>query len=442
MCWQRGPGNSALGFTSLGPAPLFVHLSHDQSSFDGMFWVEEQQLAASDAQQSDGFGQPVALSGETVVVGAVGVNCESGSICGAVYVYRRNAVSWVEEQKLMPSDTVHRDRFGISVAISGDTVVVGAEVDDNLGAAYVYRFNGDSWTNQQKLTALTMEPQAHFGISVSIVGDTVAVGAYGVDCLAGDACGSVYVHGCIPPDCNANSIPDDVDIEQGTSRDCNDNAIPDECDPDCQDNGVPDFLDIALEFSEDCDLDGIPDECQPPQVIRSVPPSGIIDARQEVSGSGLTRQGIDRIQVVFDRSVVDAATTKELTQSSFDVLDDEGTSYPVLEVIQIDDDARKFELVLVDPIQPGRWTLVMPRVLSSCQTPIEVNPDNRVVIGFLPIKAKCVRKERMRQRIFSFCVGRSGLQSLPFASCFGSFARHSAALVLKSLSGSASCQNW
>ena len=70
------------------------------------------------------------MSGDTVVVGAIGNNCAVGDECGSAYVFRFNGTSWVEEQKLTASDAGDGDRFGFSVSVSGDTVVAGAYLQD------------------------------------------------------------------------------------------------------------------------------------------------------------------------------------------------------------------------------------------------------------------------------------------------------------------------
>ena len=97
----------------------------------------------------DQFGFSVSVSGDTAVVGARFHDCAAGFDCGSAYVYRFDGTSWVEEQKLTASDVAGDDQFGISVSVSGDTAVVGAFRDDcaagsDCGSAYVYRFNGTS----------------------------------------------------------------------------------------------------------------------------------------------------------------------------------------------------------------------------------------------------------------------------------------------------------
>jgi FG-GAP repeat len=152
----------------------------------------ETKLTASDAAGGDQFGTSVAISGDTIVVGALGGN----SSTGAAYVFVRSGTTWTQQQKLTASDGAANDRFGISVAFSEDTAVVGAPSDDdagsNSGSAYVFVRSSGIWSQQQKLTASDAASGDSFGYSVSISGDTVVVGAYEDD-DGGFSSGSAYV---------------------------------------------------------------------------------------------------------------------------------------------------------------------------------------------------------------------------------------------------------
>ena len=151
-------------------------------------WSEQQKLTASDAAADDVFGFSVAVSGDTVAVGAL----YADSYAGAAYVFTRSGTAWSEQQKLTASDGAVGDDFGISVALSGDTVVVGAYLDDtSAGAAYVFARSGSAWSEQQKLTASDCAADDHFGVSVALSGDTAVIGAEGVDSQRGAA----YVFG-------------------------------------------------------------------------------------------------------------------------------------------------------------------------------------------------------------------------------------------------------
>jgi len=162
----------------------------------GATYVQAAKLTASDAGASDYFGYVVAIDGATVVVGAYGKNSETG----AVYIFstRDNGISYFEVAKLTASDAVSGDRFGISVAIDGDTVVVGSPYDDDggskSGSVYVFRTNdgGATYIEIAKLTAADAAALDHFGESVAIDGNTIVVGAR-YDDDGGSSSGSVYV---------------------------------------------------------------------------------------------------------------------------------------------------------------------------------------------------------------------------------------------------------
>jgi uncharacterized repeat protein (TIGR01451 family) len=172
---------------SSGSAYVFVR--------SGTGWTEQAKLTASDASAGDVFGLSVAISGDRVVVGAPEDNA-AGTGSGSAYVFVRSGPSWAEQTKLTASDAAADDFFGTSVAISGDTVMVGAYLDDDAGSssgsAYVYVRSGSTWTQQTKLTASDAEAGDEFGISVAIVGDTIVVGAN--ESFGSSDPGSAYVY--------------------------------------------------------------------------------------------------------------------------------------------------------------------------------------------------------------------------------------------------------
>ena len=192
---------------SAGAAYVFVR--------DGAMWMQQAYLkpaAIGTSQTDDQFGAAVAVSGDTVVVGAVGedsnttgVNStpnELSSGAGAVYVFTRNGTDWSQQAYLKPAavgSSQTGDRFGASVAISGETVGVGAPAEDSgstgingtpnesasaAGAAYVFLRSGTTWSQQAYLKPAavgTSQAGDQFGQSVTIAGDTVVVGAIGED---------------------------------------------------------------------------------------------------------------------------------------------------------------------------------------------------------------------------------------------------------------------
>jgi type VI protein secretion system component Hcp len=158
-------------------------------------WQLQQKLTAFDAADIDLFGTSVAISGDTVVVGALGDD-DAGDLSGSAYVYTRTGWSWGFQQKLVAGDTAPGDRFGGSVDIELDTIVVGADSDDDdgsgSGSAYVFTRSAGTWTEQEKLTASDAAAGDSFGEAVAIGADTIVVGSERDDDTSTDS-GSAYV---------------------------------------------------------------------------------------------------------------------------------------------------------------------------------------------------------------------------------------------------------
>jgi hypothetical protein len=155
---------------------------------------QQAKLTASDGAALDQFGQSVAISGETAIVGAAGDDVGANSFQGSAYVFVRVGATWSEQQKLTASDGAGGDLFGISVAMSGETAIVGAHLANNVqGSAYVFVRAGTVWSEQQKLTASDGAAVDTFGISVAISGETIIVGAFLDDVGANTDQGSAYV---------------------------------------------------------------------------------------------------------------------------------------------------------------------------------------------------------------------------------------------------------
>lgn len=160
--------------------------------FNGSTWVEEQKLTASDAQERHGFGSAVSISGDVALIGACRDD-DAGWDSGSAYIYRFDGSTWVEEQELTASDASVGEGFGWSVSISGNAALIGAPHDGTPGAAYVFRFGGSTWVEEQKLTAFDGAALDLFGVSVSVSGDVALIGAYGDD-DGGDFAGAAYVY--------------------------------------------------------------------------------------------------------------------------------------------------------------------------------------------------------------------------------------------------------
>jgi hypothetical protein len=155
----------------------------------------EAYLKASNTGGDDWFGHRVALSGETLVVNALLEDAPAAANCGAIYVFVRNGTTWMQQAFLRASNAGAGDQFGSSLAISGDTIVVGSIGESSVatgvngdetsnaaagsGAAYVFVRSGTVWTQQAYLKASNTQNGDLFGWSADIDGDTIVVGARG-----------------------------------------------------------------------------------------------------------------------------------------------------------------------------------------------------------------------------------------------------------------------
>jgi hypothetical protein len=152
----------------------------------GTTWTQQQKLTASDGAADDEFGNAVAISSNTVAVGSHSADQPSGGgHAGAVYIFNRSGSVWTQAQKLIPTGQVlFGDFLGESVAISGDTLVAGASGDQepnrtNRGTVYVYTRSGSTFTQQQKLVVPDTQPSTQLGASIAVDGDTIVSGALG-----------------------------------------------------------------------------------------------------------------------------------------------------------------------------------------------------------------------------------------------------------------------
>lgn len=168
-------------------------------------------VKASNTESSDFFGRSIALDGDTLVVGAFGEDSIATGVdgneasnaaanSGAVYVLRRTGDVWTQEAYLKASNTEAADSFGVSVAISGDLIAVGADGEDSnatlingsetdnsasgAGAVYVFRRTAGFWIQEAYIKPSNTGAGDRFGFDVSLAGDTLAVGANGEDSAA------------------------------------------------------------------------------------------------------------------------------------------------------------------------------------------------------------------------------------------------------------------
>ena len=147
-------------------------------------WKQQQKLTALDAASGHEFGNSISIYGNTAIVGARSNN-DAGLSSGSAYIFTYDGSTWTQQDKLTASDAAASDEFGYSVGIYGNTAIVGARTNDdagsNSGSAYVFTYDGINWTEQQKLTASDAAGGDQFGYSVSIYEDTAIIGAFGGD---------------------------------------------------------------------------------------------------------------------------------------------------------------------------------------------------------------------------------------------------------------------
>jgi hypothetical protein len=152
-----------------------VHVFGD----DGGDWVEQQLLTAPDSSGVFHFGQSLAISGDTAVVGAYSASVD-GVKGGAAYVFERSNGSWSFQQKLASTSVKSGEQFGWSVAISGDTILIGDRYHEQVwaeeGRAFFFERDGTSWNEVASFGPTAASGGEHFGTSVAILGDRAVVG--------------------------------------------------------------------------------------------------------------------------------------------------------------------------------------------------------------------------------------------------------------------------
>ncbi len=156
-------------------------------------WPQEEKLLAEDGESFDHFGWSVSLSGNTVLIGA-NRDDDNGERSGSAYIYENDGIgNCIQVAKLLPNDGAAADRFGYAVSVSGDYALIGAFEDDESGSAYIFESNEMGvWNQVAKLLPDGDGVGDFFGFSVSISGDIAVVGAR-LDDDNGDDSGSAYV---------------------------------------------------------------------------------------------------------------------------------------------------------------------------------------------------------------------------------------------------------
>ena len=178
------PGDG--GITTPGRGAVYIFRNVDGT------WMQEQKLVASNGQANDEFGISVDINGDRLVVGAwKELNLLA---TGSAYVFSHDGSSWAQDVVLLPTDPIVDNRFGQTVAISGDFIGVGAPransgVTLDTGAVYIYTSVGTTWFTTQKITAADVQSGSDFGSNLAVDGDLLLVGAQ----LADNDDGAAYV---------------------------------------------------------------------------------------------------------------------------------------------------------------------------------------------------------------------------------------------------------
>lgn len=189
-------GTVKFGPGTQGPDAVYVFVQTNDS------WVETVKPLPGNCTVEDYFGEAVAISGDTAIIAAQGDDVGSYANQGAAYIFERTGTSWNLVKTIAASDGIANDFFGSSVALSGDTAIVGAYSNDvgpnaNQGSAYVFVRNAggvNNWGQVKQLTASDGSAEDWFGWSVGIDGDSIIVGAFLDDVGGNNVQGSAYIY--------------------------------------------------------------------------------------------------------------------------------------------------------------------------------------------------------------------------------------------------------
>jgi hypothetical protein len=163
------------GNTQQGSTYVFVRA--------GTTWTQQAKLTAADGHAQDFFGGAVAISADTILIGSDWHDVGANGNQGAAYVFVRSGAFWTQQQQLTATDGAASDEFGHAVALFGNTAVVGAWMHDvaaalDEGSAYTFIRSGTTWTQEQEFTAADSAAGDQFGTSVALSGNTFIAGAW------------------------------------------------------------------------------------------------------------------------------------------------------------------------------------------------------------------------------------------------------------------------
>ncbi len=163
----------------------------------GEVWTQTQRVVAETPIQADYFGISISISNNTIVSGMTGHD-DKGNTAGTVEVFDKVDGIWTYTTKIFASDAAGYDAFGGSVKIHNDRIVVGAKSEDTgqngAGSAYIFDRTGGVWSETTILRNPTPEYDDRFGMAVALYGDTVIIGAPMVEATPGTYSGETYVY--------------------------------------------------------------------------------------------------------------------------------------------------------------------------------------------------------------------------------------------------------
>ncbi len=189
-------------------------------SYDGANWNYDEKIT-----EAFGFGFPVAISGDILMVGAPFESCSGGTNCGGVYVYRFNGVDWNHREiRLASPGPAAGDFFGRSIGLSGNLAVIGASGVDcpagvSCGRGYTFRNIATNWARDAELAASDASNAGQMGLSASVSGNMVMMGSNG----------AAYAYSLGDADCDCNAVSDVCEVNAGTAADANGNGVIDDC---------------------------------------------------------------------------------------------------------------------------------------------------------------------------------------------------------------------
>jgi len=189
------PWDDHSGLVSAGAAYVFTNVEGT--------WTEQQKLTATDPGEWDNFGRNVAISDDTMMIASPWDDSPRRDD-GSVYVFiRQQDGFWTEQQRLTASDPGYWDNFGEFLTVADDTALIGTIADDvsgynDGGSMYLFTREGDTWTEQKKVTASDKDYHDHFGWGLPMSGGTLLIGALDDDHSGFEDAGSVYVYRLIP----------------------------------------------------------------------------------------------------------------------------------------------------------------------------------------------------------------------------------------------------